>query len=48
MSYRTTIGWSIFSSGVFTLLMVLVLPGDSFYWGIGLTILGLLTLLIRR
>ncbi|WP_254546259.1 hypothetical protein [Halomarina pelagica] len=41
-----TIGWSLFSSGVVTLLL-LWLPGDSLYWGIGLLIVGLL-LLARR
>ncbi len=47
MSYRTTVGWSIFTSGVVTLLLF-VLPGDSFWWGIGLLLLGLAILTIRR
>ena len=43
MSYDTTIGWSLFSSGVVTLLLVW-LPGDSLYWGIGLLAVGLAVL----
>ena len=47
MSYQTTIGWSILSSGIVTLLLT-VLPYPSFYWGVGLLILGLVVLLIRQ
>jgi len=43
MSYDTTIGWSLFTSGVVTLLL-LVAPFDSLYWGIGLIALGLLVM----
>jgi MYXO-CTERM domain-containing protein len=47
MAYRTTVGWSLVSSGVVTLALT-VLPGDSVWWGFGLIILGLLVLLVRR
>jgi hypothetical protein len=43
VSYDTTIGWSLFSSGVVTLLLIW-LPGDSLYWGIGLLAVGLAVL----
>ncbi|WP_254536977.1 hypothetical protein [Halomarina litorea] len=41
-----TLGWSLVSSGIVTLLLVW-LPGDSLYWGIGLLVVGAL-LLARR
>lgn len=40
MGYTTTIGWSLFTSGVVTLVLK-VLPYDSFYWGVGLLMVGL-------
>jgi hypothetical protein len=43
MSYDTTIGWSLFTSGVVTLLLK-VLPYDSLYWGIGLLVLGVVVM----
>lgn len=43
MSYDTTIGWSLFTSGVVTLLLK-VLPYDSLYWGIGLLVFGLVVM----
>lgn len=43
MGYDTTIGWSLFTSGVVTLLLK-VLPYDSLYWGIGLLILGVVVM----
>ncbi len=43
MGYDTTIGWSLFTSGVVTLLLK-VLPYDSLYWGIGLLVLGLVVM----
>ncbi|GAB7019571.1 hypothetical protein [Halostagnicola sp. A-GB9-2] len=46
MTYQTTIGWSLFSSGLVTLLLF-VLPGDSLWWGIGLLVLGLVILYVR-
>jgi len=47
MAYRTTIGWSLVSSGVVTLLLE-VLPYPSLYWGIGLVVLGILVFFTRR
>ncbi|WP_459192317.1 hypothetical protein [Halosimplex sp. J119] len=47
MSYRTTIGWSLFSSGIVTLLLK-ALPYPSVYWGIGLLVVGLVVLLYRQ
>lgn len=47
MAYQTTLGWSLLSSGLVTLLLY-VLPGDSIWWGVGLLIAGLIVLFIRR
>lgn len=47
MSYRNTIGWSLISSGIVTLLLK-ALPGDSLYWGIGLLVLGVAIFVVRR
>jgi hypothetical protein len=47
MAYQTTVGWSLLSSGIVTLLLF-VLPGDSLWWGLGLIIAGLAVLYIRR
>jgi len=47
VTYRTTIGWSLITSGVVTLVLK-VLPYDSIWWGIGLLILGIAVFLIRR
>ncbi|SEH16247.1 hypothetical protein SAMN04487967_2511 [Natronorubrum sediminis] len=46
MAYQTTIGWSLFSSGIVTLVLI-VLPGDSLWWGLMLLALGLLILYLR-
>ncbi|WP_187432968.1 hypothetical protein [Natronococcus pandeyae] len=46
MSYQTTIGWSLFSSGIVTLILK-VLPGDSLWWGLLLLAFGALVLYIR-
>ncbi len=46
MTYQTTIGWSVFSSGLVTLLLF-VLPGDSLWWGLGLLVLGAVILYFR-
>jgi hypothetical protein len=43
MGYDSTIGWSLFTSGVVTLLLI-VMPFDSLYWGIALVALGLLVM----
>lgn len=47
MAYQTTLGWSLLTSGLVTLLLF-VLPGESFWWGIGLLLAGLVILYIRR
>lgn len=46
MAYRTTLGWSLVSSGIVTLLLV-VAPGDSLWWGLGLLALGIAVLYVR-
>lgn len=46
MTYQTTIGWSLISSGIVTLLLK-VLPGDSLWWGLALLILGIVIFLRR-
>lgn len=46
MTYQTTIGWSLFSSGIVTLFLK-VLPGDSLWRGLLLLALGALVLYIR-
>ncbi|MFP8957718.1 hypothetical protein ACLI4Y_13405 [Natrialbaceae archaeon A-CW3] len=46
MAYQTTIGWSLFTSGIITLLLV-VFPGDSLWWGLGLLALGIAILYVR-
>ncbi|WP_186336462.1 hypothetical protein [Natrarchaeobaculum aegyptiacum] len=46
MAYQTTLGWSLFSSGIVTLILK-VLPGDSLWWGLLLLALGLLVLYVR-
>ncbi|WP_458204885.1 hypothetical protein [Haladaptatus sp. NG-SE-30] len=43
MGTRTTIGWSLFTSGIVTLLLKW-LPYDSLYWGIGLLVIGLIVM----
>jgi len=47
MTYRTTVGWSLVTSGIVTLLLA-YLPGDSVYWGVGLLILGIAVFVISR
>lgn len=47
MAYQTTIGWSLLSSGIVSIVLRLI-PGDSLWWGVGLLILGLIVLYIRR
>lgn len=47
MAYRTTIGWSLLSSGLVTLALAF-LPGDSLWWGVGLLVLGAVVLVYRR
>ena len=47
MAYQTTIGWSLVTSGIVSLVLWLI-PGDSVWWGIGLLVLGIVVLYIRR
>ena len=47
MSYRTTVGWSLLSSGLVTLLLG-VLPGSDLFWGLLLLALGVVTLFVRQ
>jgi hypothetical protein len=47
VTYQTTIGWSLLTSGIVTILLWLV-PGDSLWWGIGLLLLGIAVLYVRR
>ena len=47
MAYQTTVGWSLLTSGVVTLVLW-ALPGDSLWWGIGLLLVGLAVLFVRR
>lgn len=46
MAYQTTLGWSLFSSGIVTLVLK-VMPGDSLWWGLLLLALGAAILYIR-
>jgi hypothetical protein len=43
---RTTLGWSLVTSGIVTLLLT-ALPGDDLWWGIGLVVLGVAAMLWR-
>ncbi|NHN59385.1 MULTISPECIES: hypothetical protein [Halorussus] len=47
MAYQTTIGWSLLSSGIVSIILWLI-PGDSVWWGVGLLVLGMVVLYIRR
>ena len=47
MAYQTTIGWSLLSSGIVSIILWLI-PGNSVWWGVGLLFLGLIVLYIRR
>ncbi|SFR66255.1 hypothetical protein [Halogeometricum limi] len=47
MSFRDTIGWSLITSGIVTLLLA-YLPFPSFWWGIGLLVAGILVFTTRR
>lgn len=47
MAYQTTVGWSLVTSGIVTLLLAF-LPGDSVWWGIGLLMLGIAVFAVRR
>jgi|AntRauTorcE11898_2_1112593.scaffolds.fasta_scaffold19194_2 hypothetical protein len=47
MALQDTIGWSLITSGIVTLLLV-VLPYDSVYWGVGLLVIGIVVFVSRR
>ena len=47
MAYRTTVGWSLLTSGIVTLLLA-VIPGDSVWWGVLFLVVGLAVLFVRR
>ncbi|WP_168192948.1 MULTISPECIES: hypothetical protein [Halostella] len=46
MGYNTTLGWSLLSSGIVTLILK-ILPGDSMWWGFLLLALGIAVLYLR-
>jgi hypothetical protein len=46
MAYRTTVGWSLVSSGLVTLVLA-ALPGADVWWGVGLLAIGVGVLLFR-
>lgn len=43
---NTTVGWSLLTSGIVTLLLK-ALPGDSLWWGLLLILAGLWTMWSR-
>jgi hypothetical protein len=47
MAYRTTLGWSLFASGVVTLLLGF-LPGSDLFWGLSPCLLGAVVLYGRQ
>jgi len=47
VAYQTTVGWSLLSSGIVSLVLA-YLPGDSMWWGLGLLVAGLAVLYVRR
>lgn len=47
MVYRTTLGWSLVSSGVVTLLLT-ALPGSDVWWGVALVLAGVSALWWRH
>ncbi|EMA37000.1 hypothetical protein [Natronobacterium lacisalsi] len=47
MAFQTTLGWSLISSGVVTLVLK-VLPGDSLWWGLLFLALGATLLYVRH
>ncbi|ADJ13810.1 hypothetical protein [Halalkalicoccus jeotgali] len=44
--YRTTIGWSLLSSGIVTLLLK-AMPFDSLWWGLLLIAVGIAVMVYR-
>ncbi|WP_166035668.1 hypothetical protein [Halorussus pelagicus] len=47
MTYQTTAGWSLISSGIVTLLLK-VLPWDSLWWGLLFIVVGVVLLYVRQ
>ncbi|WP_194286869.1 hypothetical protein [Halomicrobium sp. LC1Hm] len=47
MAYRTTVGWSLLTSGLITLVLGF-LPGSDLFWGIALLVVGVAVLLVRQ
>jgi len=47
MAYQTTVGWSLVSSGIVTLLLGF-LPGSGLFWGLLLLVIGSVMLSIRQ
>ncbi|NHN61486.1 MULTISPECIES: hypothetical protein [Halorussus] len=47
MTYQTTLGWSLVTSGIVTLLLK-VLPWDSMWWGILFLVVGIAMLYVRQ
>jgi len=47
MQYQTTLGWSLITSGLTTLLLK-VIPGNSLWWGIALLIAGGTILYLKK
>jgi|AntRauTorcE11898_2_1112593.scaffolds.fasta_scaffold06180_4 hypothetical protein len=47
MAYQTTLGWSLVSSGLVTLLLAAI-PGDSVWYGVVLLVLGIAVLVVRH
>lgn len=47
VKYRTTVGWSLITSGTVTLLLT-VLPGASVWWGAAFLVIGSAVLFVRK
>lgn len=47
MTYQTTLGWSLLSSGIVTLILAAV-PGDAVWYGVVLLLLGIAVLVVRH
>ena len=47
MTYQTTIGWSLVMSGIVSIILWSI-PIESVWWGVGMLVLGLVVLYIRR
>jgi xanthine/uracil permease len=48
LKYRTTIGWSLITSGIVTLLLKYILPGAPVGWGVAFIVIGSAIFLIRK